>query len=69
MVLIPKGGGDYRGIGLLEIIWKAIESIIINQRIAGKDHFHDSLHAFIAKRGMGTACIDAKLLQQLSRMV
>jgi len=24
-VLIPKGGGDYRGIGLLEPIWKVIE--------------------------------------------
>ncbi len=25
VVLIPKGGGDYRGIGLLEPIWKVIE--------------------------------------------
>jgi hypothetical protein len=25
VVLIPKGGGDYRGIGLLEPIWKSIE--------------------------------------------
>jgi hypothetical protein len=24
-VLIPKGGGDYRGIGLLEPIWKVLE--------------------------------------------
>ncbi len=24
-VLIPKGGGDYRGIGLLEPIWKVIK--------------------------------------------
>jgi len=68
VVLIPKGGGDYRGIGLLEIVWKVIESII-NRRIAGKVHFHDSLHGFIAKRGTGTACIEAKLLQQLSKMV
>ncbi len=28
VVLIPKGGGDYRGIGLLEPIWKVIERII-----------------------------------------
>ena len=27
-VLIPKGGGDYRGIGLLEPIWKVIERVI-----------------------------------------
>ncbi len=25
VVLIPKGGGDYRGIGLLEPIWKVLE--------------------------------------------
>ncbi len=25
VVLIPKGGGDYQGIGLLEPIWKVIE--------------------------------------------
>ena len=68
VVLIPKGGGDYRGIGLLEIVWKVIESII-NRRIASKIQFHDSLHGFIANRGTGTACIEAKLLQQLSVMV
>ncbi len=28
IVLIPKGGGDYRGIGLLELIWKCIEWVI-----------------------------------------
>ena len=68
MVLLPKGNGDYRGIGLLEISWKVIESII-NQRIASKVTFHDALHGFRAKRGTGTACIEAKLLQQLSKMI
>ena len=29
VALLPKGNGDYRGIGLLEISWKVIESIII----------------------------------------
>jgi hypothetical protein len=28
VILIPKGGGDHRGIGLLEPIWKVIEQII-----------------------------------------
>ena len=68
VVLLPKGNGDYRGIGLLEIGWKVIESII-NRRIASKVIFHDALHGFRAKRGTGTACIEAKLLQQLSKMV
>ena len=68
VVLLPKGNGDYRGIGLLEISWKVIESII-NRRIACKVTFHDALHGFRARRGTGTACIEAKLLQQLSKMV
>jgi hypothetical protein len=25
VVLLPKGGGDYRGIGLLELLWKVVE--------------------------------------------
>ncbi len=27
-VLIPKGGGDYRGIGLLKPIWKVIKRVM-----------------------------------------
>ena len=29
-VFIPKGGGDYRGIGLLEPIWKVIEERVMD---------------------------------------
>ncbi len=28
VILIPKGGGDYQGVGLLEPIWKVIELIL-----------------------------------------
>ena len=31
MVLLPKGGSDFRGIGLVEVIWKVV-AIIINER-------------------------------------
>ena len=48
--------------------WKVIESII-NWRIASKIIVHDAFHCFRARRGTGTACIQAKLLQQLSKMV
>ena len=68
MVLLPKGNGNYQGIGLLEIGWKGIESII-NRRIASKVVFHDALQGFRAKRGTDTACIESKLLQQLLKMV
>jgi hypothetical protein len=38
-VLIPKGGGDYRG-NLLKPIWKVIKQAMDHQVIA----LHDSLH-------------------------
>ena len=28
IVLLPKGGGDYRGIGLLEPLWKVVEVLM-----------------------------------------
>jgi hypothetical protein len=31
IVLLPKRGGDYRRIGLLEPFWKVLETISINQ--------------------------------------
>ena len=31
MILIPKGGGDYRGIGIVEVVWKAV-AVILNRR-------------------------------------
>ena len=64
VVLIPKGGGDYHGIGLLEPVWKCIERVI-DHRLEAID-LHDSLHGCCNNRGTGTAIIKAKLAQQLS---
>ena len=64
VVLLPKGGGDFRGIGLIEVIWKLIATII-DKRLKKAEH-HDALHGFRAKRGTGTATIEAKLLQQIA---
>jgi hypothetical protein len=64
LVLVPKGGGDYRGIGLLEPIWKVLEHIMDRQLNAIK--LHDCLHGCRAYRGTGTAVIEAKMAQQLS---
>jgi hypothetical protein len=65
-VLIPKDGGDYCGIGLLEPIWKVIERVIDKwlEAIA----LHDSLHGYRNGRGTGTAVIETKLTQQLARI-
>ncbi len=29
IILLPKGGGNYRGIGLLEPVWKVVEKIMV----------------------------------------
>ncbi len=64
MVLIPKGGRDYCGIGLLEPVWKCIE-LVIDHRL-DTINLHDILHGCRHNRGTGTAIIKAKLAQQLS---
>jgi hypothetical protein len=65
-VLIPKGGGGYRGIGLLEPIWKVIECVIDHRLKAIV--LHDSVHSCHNRRGTGTAVIEAKLTQQLAHI-
>jgi hypothetical protein len=65
-VLIPKGGGDYCGIDLLELIWKVIKRVM--------DHWlevialHNNLHGCQNRPGTGTAVIEAKLTQQLAHI-
>ena len=67
VVLIPKGKGDYRDIGLVEVMWKVV-AVILNRRLTSSIAFHDVLHRFRAGRGMGTATLEAKLLQQRAAM-
>ena len=67
VVLVPKEGKDYRGIGLAEVMWKLVAAIL-NRRLAASITFHDFLHGFRAGRGTGTATLEAKLLQQLAAL-
>ncbi len=53
IVLLPKGGGDYPGIGLLEPFWKVVEKIIV-RRLALIE-FHICLHGGLPKKGTGIA--------------
>ncbi len=62
IVLLPKGGSDYRGIGLLEPFWKVVEKIMVAR--LGSIKFHDGLHGG-PRQGTGTATIKAKLAQSL----
>ena len=64
VVLIPKGKKDYRGIGLVEVMWKVVADIL-NCRFTASISYHDFLHGFRAGRGTGTTTLEAKLLQQL----
>ena len=66
--MIPKGGGNnFRGIGLVEVLWKAISGII-NHRILPSIQFHDALHGFFAGRGTVTTTLEENLLQQIIAM-
>ena len=67
MVLIPKGGKDYCGIGLVEVMWKVM-AVILNRRLTASITYHDFLQGFWAGRGTSTANLKAKLLQQLAAL-
>ncbi len=66
IVLLPKVGGNFRGIVLLDPCWKVVEKIMMHRMAIIE--FHPSLHGGLPKRGMGMATIEAKLVQQLAWM-
>ena len=67
VVLIPKGKGEFREIGLVEVTWKVM-TVILHQRLTVGIKQHDALHGFREGRGTGTAILEDKLLQQLAAM-
>ena len=67
MVLILKGGVGYRGIGLVELIWKAV-AVILNRLFTAAIAYHDSLHRFWAGRGTGTATLEVKLIYHVAAL-
>ena len=68
MVLIPKGGGEYRGIWLVDTIWKVCTSIS-NSRLRNTIVLHAILHGFRKGRGKGTAIIEANMEQKRAGIV
>ncbi len=64
IVLLPKGGGDYRGIGLLDPMWKVVEKIMVAQMSCLE--LHDCHHGGLPRRGTGMAIMEVKLNQQLA---
>ena len=67
VVLIQKWKKEYRGIGLVEVMWKVVAAIL-HRWLTTTITYHDALHGFRAGRGTGTATLEAKLLQQLANM-
>ena len=67
VVLIPKGKKDYRGIGLVEVMWKVVAAIL-NHRFTASINYQYFLHCFRAGPGTGTATLEAKLLQHLAAL-
>ena len=62
VVLIPKGKGAYRGIGLVEVMCKVVAAIL-NLQIKSSITFQDFLHGFRSGRGTCTTTLEAKMLQ------
>ena len=62
-----KGQEEYRGIWLVEVMWKVMAEIL-HFRLTASITYHDFLHGFRAGRGTGTATVKAKLLQKLAAM-
>ena len=60
--MIPKGRKEYRGIGIVEVMWKTVAAIL-HRRLTASITYHDFLLGFRAGRGTGTATLEAKLLQ------
>ena len=68
MVLISKSRGGYRGIEIVEVIWKVC-ALIVNNKLRNAINLKDTLNGFIKGRGVGTAIMEAKLVQQLAEIV
>ena len=67
VVLIPKGKGGYRIIGLVDVVWKVV-AVILNHRITASITYHDFLHGYRSVRGTGAVTLEAKLIQKLEAM-
>ena len=64
VVLLPKGDGDFRGVGLVEVLWKAILGWSIG-RLGGRCNFMTCYMASGWDGGMGTASLKDNLLIKL----
>jgi hypothetical protein len=64
IVLLPNGGCNFRGIGLLDPCWKVVEKIMVC--CMGAIEFHPCLHGGLPKQGTGMVTIEANMAQHLA---
>ena len=64
MLLPLKWKWEYRGIGLVEVLWEVC-SVVINCRLKRSVVLHNALHGFREGRGTGTEMLEAKLAHHL----
>ena len=67
VVIIPNRNGEFRGIEVVGVLWKALLGVI-NRWIKVVVQFHDVLHGLRAGQGMVTSSLESKLLQQMTEM-
>ena len=68
MVLIHKVNEEFKVIGIVAVLWKALSGEI-NMRIGVEVQFRDVLHGFWSGRGTGTTSLESKLLHQLTAIM
>ena len=62
---LPKYGGGYQVIGLVEVVWK-VYATVLNFSLNRSVILYDVLHGFRLGRGIGTETLEAKLAQDLA---
>ena len=62
-----KGKGNFRVIGIMEVLWKTI-SVVINHHIGAELNNHNVIRGLWAGLGIGKASFKSELLQQLKTM-
>ena len=67
VLLILKRVDEYPGIGIMEMVWKAV-AVILNRLFTSSITYHNSLHGFWAGRSTGTATLEVKLLKHVLAM-
>ena len=64
LVHLLKGKGDFRVIGIVEVLQKNA-SVVINRHIGSELNDHNVLHGLRAGLDKGTASLKSKLIQKL----